>query len=207
MNELLQSAVALIAICNPLGNAPIFLAMVGDIPVAQKRTAALSASVAVLGILTISALLGRWILELFSISIAAFRVAGGLVIVLMSLEMLRGDPSRVHHEAVSPDELRDKILVPFAMPLVAGPGAIAAVITLAVTHAPTGVPLEALAASITVSVLLCAVLLFVSARENLISGRAQRLITRFMGLVLVAVGVQLGLDGLTEFLAGETSPP
>jgi multiple antibiotic resistance protein len=88
------------------------------------------------------------------------------------------------------------------MPLVAGPGAITTVITLAVTQSPGSLPLEALVASAVTAFVLWLLLLLVIAQERLISPRARRLFTRFMGLILLAIGFQLGLRGVKSVFAG-----
>ena len=192
----------MLAIANPVGSAPLFLLFVDGLSRAEKRRAAGLASVAVLAILGVSALAGRTVLGLFGLQIASFQAAGGLVIALMGLEMLRGEPTRLHTEAPGDEDPSDRILVPFAMPLVAGPGAITTVITLAVTESAGALPLEALVASAVTALVLWVMLLLVIAQERLITPRVRRLFTRFMGLILLAIGFQLGLYGIKSFFAG-----
>lgn len=201
MEAYLQALVALLAIANPIGAAPIFLGIVQGLDPAQKRAAAVRASLSVFAILAASAILGHAILALFGISLSAFRAAGGLVIVLMGLEMLRGDATRVQHEPDRFSTADDELLVPFAMPIVAGPGAITTVITLAVTHRTGHLPLVALAGSAGLAVLLWLTLWVMVSNERLIGMQGQRILTRFMGLILVAIGFQLGLDGVRDFFA------
>jgi len=193
---------AVLAIANPVGSAPLFLLFVDGLSRAEKRRAAGLASSAVLAIRAGSALAGRRVLALFGLQIASFQAAGGLVIALMGLEMLRGEPSRMHSESPGSEDPRDRILVPFAMPLVAGPGAITTVITLAVTQSTGPVPLEALVASVVTALVLWMMLLLVIAQERLITPRVRRLFTRFMGLILLAIGFQLGLHGIKSFFLG-----
>jgi multiple antibiotic resistance protein len=188
-----------LAIANPVGSAPLFLLFVDGLSRAEKRQAAGLASFAVLVILAGSALAGRRVLALFGLQIASFQAAGGLVIALMGLEMLRGEPTQMHSEVPGDEDPEDRILVPFAMPLVAGPGAITTVITLAVTQSTGALPLEALAASVVTAFVLWMMLLLVIAQEHLITPRIRRLFTRFMGLILLAIGFQLGLHGIKSF--------
>src|SRR5215475_5554678 len=150
MEAYLQSLIALLAIANPIGAAPVFLEIVQGFTPEQKRAAALRASLAVFTILAVASVAGHAILSLFGISLPAFRAAGGLVIVLMGLEMLRGEATRVQQDPGDPEAAEGEILVPFAMPLVAGPGAITTVITLAVAYRTSGfphIPLDALLGS------------------------------------------------------------
>lgn len=206
MNEFLQALVSLLAITNPIGAAPLFLTVVAGLNPAQRRSAATQAAVAVLVILAGAALGGRWVLEMFGISLDAFRTAGGLVIILMGLEMLRGNPTEVQHDQASPEDAEDRIFVPFAMPLVAGPGAITTVITLSVAYPRRAyLPLTALAAALGTAAVLWVTLRIASSRKRLVSPRAERIFTRFMGLILVAIGCQLGMLGIRDFL-GLASP-
>ncbi len=202
MNELIQAVVGLFAITNPLGNAPLFVGIVKDLSPAKKRAAAGKAALAVLVILVGSAVGGKIVLDLFGISIPAFRIAGGFLIVVMALHMLQGgEPSDVQQDSRSEAEIEDDLFVPFAMPLVAGPGSIATVITMAVSEGSEGLPLTTISAAVGVSVLLWLLLLFSVSGKRPLNPRAQRILTRFMGLILLAIGFQLGLHGLKDFFA------
>jgi multiple antibiotic resistance protein len=200
MNEFLQALVSLLAITNPIVAAPIFLGIVSGMPPDARRRAAGHAGLAVFAILTGSAIGGRYALELFGISLDAFRTAGGLVIILVGLEMLRGSPSGIQQDEASPEDPRDRIFVPFAMPLVAGPGAITTAITLSVTHpSRLYLPVIALVAAIGCSLVLWATLRLALVRQRLVTPRVERIFTRFMGLILVAIGFQIGMLGIRDF--------
>lgn len=202
MNEFLQALVSLLAITNPIVAAPLFLGIVVGVPAAAKRRAAGQAALAILAILAGSAMGGRYILELFGISLDAFRTAGGLVIILVGLEMLRGSPSGIQTDEASPDDPRDRIFVPFAMPLVAGPGAITTAITLSVTYpSRLYLPVVALAAAVACALVIWLTLRLALIRERLVSPRAERIFTRFMGLILVAIGFQIGMLGIRDFFS------
>lgn len=200
MNEFLQAFVSLLAITNPIIAAPLFLGIVSGMPVAAKRRAAGQAALAVLGILAGAAIGGRYVLELFGISLDAFRTAGGLVIILVGLDMLRGSPSGIQQDQASPEDAEDRIVVPFAMPLVAGPGAITTAITLSVAYpSRLYLPVIALVASIATALVLWATLRLALARQRLATPRVERIFTRFMGLILVAIGFQIGMLGIRDF--------
>lgn len=201
MEHLIQAIIALLAIANPLGAAPIFFTLTEDLADAERRRAALHASLAVLIILTSAAVVGQWILEAFGISFAAFQAAGGLVVSLMGLEMLRGSPTRVQHDHNGDDDREDSILVPFAMPLVAGPGAITTVITLTTRYQSWRGISDALVAVAVTTVLLYAALRSSTWLAKRLSSRAHRIFLRFMGLILLAVGAQLLLTGVRSFMA------
>jgi KDO2-lipid IV(A) lauroyltransferase len=117
VEDLFRSIIAVLAIANPLGAVPLFLSLTEFSEPRERRRAAVRAALAVFVILAMAALGGRAILATFGISIPAFRAAGGLVILLMGLEMLRGSPTRVQHER-SPDSTDDAIVVPLAGKLI-----------------------------------------------------------------------------------------
>ena len=122
--------VALLAICDPPGAVPAYLGITASMPPEARRKAPLRAAITVTVILGVALLAGEILLRMFGISLPAFQAAGGLLILLMGLEMLRGTPTKVQDESQHEDDSEDRILVPLAMPMIAGPGAIATVITL-----------------------------------------------------------------------------
>lgn len=195
MEVWLQSVAAIVAITNPVGAVPLFLSLTDSMDEKQRRSASIKATLAVFLILSICAFLGGQILGLLGISMQAFRAGGGLVILLMGLEMLRGTKTKVQGEAVVEPE--DELVVPFAMPLVAGPGAITTVMTLA---AGDKLAPWSLVVSIAVS---CALLLATLMGSGWIgahvSPRVHRIFLRFMGLILLALGAQFVLAGIQQF--------
>jgi multiple antibiotic resistance protein len=197
MDHLLHSIITVLAVTNPLGNAPIFLTIVAGASRREQMHDALVGFIAVLAILVLSAVAGKALLEAFGISIDAFRVAGGLVIGLMGLHMLQGQHSSVQHDPEHVDSPDAQVIVPFAMPLVAGPGGITTVITLSASH-PSGMA-HALIASIVAAAILLGVLMLLIQQSKLLTPQRQKIITRFMGLILVAMGFQFALDGFAAF--------
>jgi len=203
---LLQAAVALLAVANPIGAAPIFLSLTADMDETERRHAALRAALIVYIILAVSAVGGAFVLRIFGVELAAFRAAGGLVILIMGLEMLLGSPTRVqsdHSERVDShaSEKGDPILVPFAMPLVAGPGAIATVIAMTARGQGAGHIVVVLLAVAVVAVVLLGVLL-VAGKFSGLESRFHAIFLRFMGLILVSIGTQLLLSGILSFVSG-----
>jgi multiple antibiotic resistance protein len=192
--ELLQSIVTLVAIMNPVGTAPIFQNMVSPLPRPRQRVAALWACVFIGAVLAGAAFFGKGALGLFGISIDAFRSAGGIVLGLMGLNMLQGRRSEEHERLADEESIREHLLVPFAMPLVAGPGSITAIIVLS-SDSPGPIPWPALVAIAAGVVVTGACLFLMLAFGRYISQDAQRIFTRFMGLILVAMGMQFLLSG------------
>src|SRR5262245_15069769 len=195
----LQATVALIAIANPVAALPTFLSLVPDEDPAAKRQAANRVAVAVFVILAGAVLLGSFVLEIFGISFAAFRAGGGLVVTLTGLDMLR----RRHtgHDPAAASSAADELILPMAMPLIAGPGTIITAMTMAARASSTtpGLPWIVLAAVAVVAAVVWLVLAASGFVRRRIGMRGQTILVRFMGLVLVAIGAQLVLGGIAEF--------
>ncbi len=201
MKTLLQDIVALLAIINPLGAIPAFFTITERMEPSERRRAGIRASIAVGIILTIAAIAGTPILLAFGISMPAFQAVGGLVVLFMGLEMLRGAPTKVQHDE-SVESAEDRLLVPLAMPLLAGPGAITTAITLS-SRASNW--LEILLLLVAVLVVAVTTLIVLSSADWVslkIGRRGQRIFLRFMGLILAAVGAQILLSGLHSFTPG-----
>lgn len=198
-SEFLQAIVATVAIMNPIGTAPIFQNMVSPLAPKQQRAAAVLVCIFIATILVITAFGGKFVLDLFGISIDAFRAAGGVVIGIMGYNMLRGERSDEHERLADESSIREHLLIPFAMPLVAGPGTITTIITLSVSHTSYGIPWTALTA-VAAGVLVTGACLFtILAIGRYFSRDAQRIFTRFMGLILMAMGMEFLLRGTGAF--------
>ena len=191
--------VALLAICDPPGAVPAYLGITATMPPEARRKAPLRAAVTVTIILGVALLAGEILLRMFGISLPAFQAAGGLLILLMGLEMLRGTPTKVQDESQHEEDSEDRILVPLAMPMIAGPGAIATVITFS-AKAKSWEGNALIAGAILITGLVIFLTLYSAAWvQKKISARGQRIFLRFMGLILVAVGAQLLLSGIYSF--------
>ena len=129
----------------------------------------------------------------------ALEAAGGLVILLMGLEMLHGTPTRVQHDDEA-QSTADRVLVPLAMPLLAGPGAITTVLTLSSRVGTLTDTITLLIAVVAVGVSIAVILASATRLARLLGSRGQRILLRFMGLILAAVGAQLLLAGVYSFV-------
>jgi multiple antibiotic resistance protein len=198
MASLLQDIVALLAISNPLGALPVFLAVTEGVTSTERSRAALRTAMAATIILAVSALAGRPILAAFGISMPALQAAGGLVILLMGLEMLHGAPTRVQHEEPGEQSAADRVLVPIAMPLLAGPGT--TVLTLSSRAETWRETMMLLLAVVTVGTTIGVILASATRLGTLIGCRGQRILLRFMGLILAAVGAEVLLLGVYTFV-------
>lgn len=202
----LQALVALIAIANPLAAVPVFLSLVPSGDARAARQAATRVALAVLAILVGAVVIGRVVLEMFGISFAAFRVGGGLVVSLAGLDMLRSGHGAEANEAVAA-RAAEHLIVPVAMPLIAGPGTIITAMTMAARAADAGRPAVMIVAVAVVAAFVWLVLALAGWVQRRIGARGQVIIARFMGLVLVAIGAQLVLTGIADFFGlGHAAP-
>src|SRR5512142_684605 len=121
--------ISLFAIIDPFGIIPIIIAFTAGMTAQRRERVGRMASLSVFGILLAALLLGEAILEFFGISIHSFRTAGGILLLLMSINMLIGDkPTMTTHESTDGDSTASVAIVPLSTPLLAGPGAISTVI-------------------------------------------------------------------------------
>ena len=206
LRPFLQTAIALIAIANPFAAVPTFLSIIPSNDPNATRQAAKRVAFAVLVILVGAVLIGRFVLDFFGISFAAFRVGGGLVVTLTGLDMLRRQHATPLEDATA-ESLADQLVVPMAMPLIAGPGTIITAMTMAARSRSAGPPWMVLVAVAVVAGVVWLVLTMSGWLQAHLGARGQAIVMRFMGLVLVAVGAQLVLAGVGDFygLAGAGS--
>jgi multiple antibiotic resistance protein len=200
-SEFVKFAAALFAILNPFGNTAIFLSVTADRSSAERQRIALMAAAAVLVTLLVAAAIGEEILALFGISIGAFRVAGGVIVLLIGLSMLHARPSGVHHSAeeeAAGQQKDNPAIFPLAIPVIAGPGAIATVILYA-QHA------EGIGGALTIGIvilLMCGVLLLAlraaDRLSSLLGPTGMNVLTRLMGMILAAIAVEMMAGGLGE---------
>lgn len=198
----IQAIIAVFVITDPLGR-PIFFAMLTqEMPKAERRNAAFKVITAVAVILAGSALVGKVLLDVIGIHLGAFGFVGGVIVALMGFEMMAmGEPSRVQggHASREAPKAEDQLLVPFAMPFIAGPGAITIVITLAAETDGMDSTIMALVA-VGVSVLAMLVTFtFLTDYLARISDKTMNVMTKFGGLLIATIGAQLALDGIKNF--------
>ena len=193
-------------IIDPLGLTPVFLALTSHMRASERRKTAVNAVVLGFSILTIFAFFGESVLSFLGISLPAFRIAGGILLFFMALEMLfekRSERRRKNAESAASgqeaeSEAGDDLWVfPLGIPLIAGPGAITSVILLMGAHA--GQPLsQAIIIAVLAGVLGLSLLFFllVTRLGHLLSETATRAISRILGMILAALAVQFVITGL-----------
>lgn len=200
-----HNATALFVIANPIGVTPIFISLTNRQTEEQRRhTARLTATTVVI-VLVVAMFLGEIILHFFGIRMASFRAGGGILILLMAIAMLQARPSRTHHTAEESKEaaVRDEVaVVPLGVPLVAGPGTISTVIIYA-DQVDTWFDMTMLFLTILGVAGSVWIALRLSDRIRVMLGTTGiNIVTRLLGLILAAVGVEFLADGLTQLLPG-----
>lgn len=204
--EYTKFLIGLLAIVNPLGAVPIFVALTSNSLEAERKKIAKIVVAAVLIILYVALLFGDWLLQLFGITIFSFSVGGGILILIMAISMLQArlSPISQTEEEAREGEAKESVaVVPLAMPLLAGPGAISTVILYA--HKNNGVSHYLIMALdiLIVGFLLWAVLKLVPWISRHVSQTGINIFTRIMGLILAAIAIEFiasGLKGLFPVL-------
>jgi multiple antibiotic resistance protein len=193
-----ETFVTLFVITDPIGNAPIFVAITRKLTPKQRQAAALRAVLAAGGLIIGFAVFGEVILRYLHVSLGSLSIAGGLLLMLVALELLTGHESEPTAAAET-----NVALVPLGTPLLAGPGAIVAMMLFTQD-------VDDLASFVAVAagVVLVHVALWLSMRFSLPILRVLResgvmLITRIAGLLLSAIAVQMVADAVRAFVAGE----
>lgn len=205
-SEMLLNAFAtLVVLIDPPGVAAIFLAVTAGFSTAQRKSVALRASFIAAVILIVFAVVGKSLLALFGITLDAFRIAGGIMLFWIAFEMVfeKRNPRREKQveEAVHDDHVRDISVFPLAIPLIAGPGSISAIVLLSGSF---NEPLEraALTGIIVVCILITLACLLIADKLNaMIPHSTRSLISRLLGLILAALAVQFVADGIKSLAA------
>lgn len=203
---LISALVTLLVVVDPIGLVPTFLAVTSGLPSAARRSVALRACLIAAAILAGSALLGDWLLRTLSITLPAFRIAGGLLLFSIASEMVFGvriaRQSKAAEE-VADDHVRNIAAFPLAIPLMAGPGAITATVLLAGRSGGDPVRLGLLLAVIAVVLAVCLLVFTLAGRiGQLIGTTGNSVMSRLLGVLLAALAVQYVIDGLRAALAG-----
>jgi multiple antibiotic resistance protein len=194
--------VTVLAILDPVGAVAMFLALLGGATHEQRRRGARLAALTVLATLTTAMLFGRQLLGLLGISMGAFRVAGGAIILLTGLKMLAGKLGDERAAGAAPEKMPPRpemqAVVPLGTPLIAGAGSISTVILF--EHAAVGALHVGAVAGV---IVLCSAVLFVALRcADAVAGAlgqvGMSIAVRLMGLILMAMGVQFMANGLTD---------
>lgn len=192
---------ALFVITNPIGAIPLFISFTRDQSPRGRQRTARNAATAVAVILVLSVFLGEPLLRFFGIGVPSFRVGGGILILLMAIAMLQGQPGETRHsreESADPEEKESIAVVPLAVPILAGPGAISTTIV----YAHRAQTVWDFAFLVFAALLVAASVWIALSLAEPIASRLGRyginVTTRVMGLILAAVAVEFIAGGLVQ---------
>jgi len=195
---LITAFVTLFVIIDPIGLMPLFVALTQGMSARARRAIGLRAVIVAAILLTVFALAGEAVLGFVGISMPAFRIAGGILLFLTALDMLF-DRRAKRREDQTDEDRPDPSVFPLAIPLIAGPGAIASMILLAGQQ--SGMAGLASVLGVMLAVLALVMVLFLSANlfERALGRVGINVVTRLLGMLLAALSVQFVLDGLRDF--------
>ena len=191
--------VTLFVIMDPPGTVPVFLGLTGTMTTKGRNRAARQAILVAFGVIVTFALFGQQVLDYMNISLPALQASGGLLLLLVAMELLTG-----RAEAPQPSESGtvNVALVPLGTPLLAGPGAIVATMVF-VEHAETSAQWVSIALGVVaVHVCLWLSMRFAGLIHRVLKDSGTTLVTRIAGLLLAAIAVQLMADAIRAFIAG-----
>lgn len=199
---LISAFVTLFVIVDPIGLAPIFLAVTQGMSKAERRRTAIEASLISLGVLAGALFVGEWLLRNLGIGLPAFRIAGGILLFVIGFEMLferRQRRKADNATDVAQDRSSGLAVFPLAIPLMAGPGAITAAVLLA-GNADGDIVSLLLTLGVFVVVIAIAFAVFLLAPwlERVFGQKAQSILARLLGILLAALAVQFVVDGIRE---------
>lgn len=207
MLELFTSAfITLAVIIDPPGCAPIFASLTSGTPDDHRRRMAIRSVLVAWCILLFFALLGEPLLKTLGISLSAFRLAGGIMLFMIALDMVFEKRTERREERVreieGTPEAEDVSVFPMAIPMIAGPGSIATIMLMSARAEGLTEGLVVLGALTAVLVLTLLALLAAGPLMRLIGAKLEAMITRILGVILAALAVQFVLDGLERSLPG-----
>jgi len=190
--DLLKSTIALFVIIDPVGIVPVFIALTQKMEAAERASVTKTAIITAAGLLFVFAVSGTQLLSIFGITLASFMVAGGILLFIVAIEFLTHGEWRFGNAGV----LGESGVVPIAFPLLAGPGAITAVI---ISFQTAGLAVTALSILIVVGITYT-MLRYVDRIYRVLGRRGSIIVTRVFAVVIAAIAVQFVVDGVRELI-------
>lgn len=203
--EYIKIFVAVLVIVNPLGAIPFYISLTTNTSLNERRRIPNVTALSIAIVLCASALIGEMLLRFFGISISSFRVSGGILLMLMAIAMMQARPSRSRQtpeEAAEAEEKDNIAVVPLAIPLLAGPGAISTVI---IYTSQSNNPLHYLVIMVSGIVVAALVWLALKSAEpvaRMLGRTGINIAMRLMGILLAAIAVEFMASGLAGLLPG-----
>ena len=211
-------AATLFALLNPLGMLPVFIGYTTGTSIGVQRWLALFVSLTVLGLMLLFLLTGTAILDFFGITLDSFRMAGGILLLLIGIHIVTGDSGKAAQDLVVQEQasalsaaksVYRQIVVPFAMPLLVGPGVIANLILYASEARTIQSPTLSLGLiGVTVAIALVTLVILLSGRvlRRLLGDVGLNIVTRILGLLVASIGMQFIVTGLSNVIVHSIAP-
>jgi multiple antibiotic resistance protein len=203
--EYIKILVAILVIVNPLGAVPFYISLTTHLSLPERRKIPNTTALSIAIVLVASALVGEALLRFFGISISSFKVGGGILLMLMAISMMQARQSRSRQtpeEAIEAEEKDSIAVVPLAIPLLAGPGAISTVIIYASQSSHPMHYLLIMASGIVVAATVWLALKSAERVARLLGRTGINIAMRLMGILLAAIAVEFMAGGLTGLLPG-----
>lgn len=203
--QLVNFFIGLLIICNPLSALPALLRLTQDHTLEEKRKIAMTTALAVAIILLIVTWVGSPLLSVIGIRIAAFQFAGGLIILLLALSMLNAQQSRMKQTMAEEQEASDQssiAIIPLAMPLIAGPGAISMIIVYTHEYPDLVDSVWFSLCAILIAVVMGTLLYFANSIERVFGKSGINIVNRIGGLLLAAIAIESIAEGLGGLFPG-----
>lgn len=196
---LITAFATLFVVIDPIGLTPLFMALTQGVSPAKRRSMAIRACFIAFCILTLFSFFGEAVLGFVGISIPAFRIAGGVLLFLTALDMLFERRTKRREGNAEEEEFTDPSVFPLAIPLIAGPGAIATIILLSGQTEGALAQASVLATMGLVIVIVLGLFLLADMIERALGRIGILVVTRLLGMLLAALATQFILDGLRAF--------
>ena len=201
--ETVKFIVAMIIMMNPLGSLSIFIDLTTKMNRMIQRKIALKSTLAIFIIMLLTIWTGEKILRLFGITIPSFRFAGGIILLLMGLSMLQSKESPVSHTEEDDEAAKKRhsiAVVPMALPVIVGPGAISTLIIAVGDYPQMPNKLWISLISIVLTLGMGIILYFASPIAKFVGASIIKVVTRIMGMIIMAIAVGMLAEGLTGLL-------
>lgn len=199
-DAMINAFTTLLVTVDPPGLAPLFLGLTQGMTRGERRQVAVRGSLIAFAILTVFALFGAGILGALGISMGAFRIAGGLMLFVISFEMIfekRNErKEKTTDAAITKDHIHNLAVFPLAIPLIAGPGAISATVLIAGTMDGVAGKVQLIGVIAVCLALVFAALILAERLNRFLGVTGRALLTRLLGVLLAALSVQFVVDGV-----------
>lgn len=196
-SQFISTAVRLTLLCTPFFVLSVFFSITGDLTVAEKRTLARRTATAVLCAACIIYLFGGLLFQYLGITLNAFRIGAGLVLMLSGIELVRSTGVPKGRDVGNDNDVS---VVPLAIPVTLGPGTIGALLEMGAKEGNLAIRINDCAAILVASAVLFAVLFFSDALARLLKGKGIVIVTKLTGMYLVALAAEIIFTGIAGFL-------